>query len=123
MRKLLIVLLFPLVAFAQTPPNTVILTWDGVTVIEDNPQSNVGYRVYQQQQPCADVTAAEWAWMPPDIPSGTLTYKGAGLQDNRTYCWYVTAFTPLGESVPSNMVDKYLPFPDVTPAPFLHLAK
>lgn len=112
-------LLVPVISVAQTPPNTAILSWDGIDVVEQNGQSNVGYRVYEQKQPCASVTLSGWQWVSGDLPAGVLTWTSTGLQDNRTYCWYVTAFTPLAESDPSNTVDKYLPFPGVTPAPFL----
>lgn len=104
--------------FGQTvPPNTARLTWDLVQVVEDNAQSNVGYRVYYQMNPCADVQAAAWLWTGGNLPAGTGTHDVAPLQDNRTFCFYVTAFTPLAESPPSNTGEKYIPFPGATPAP------
>lgn len=117
-------LMFAAGASAQVVlPNTARLTWDGVAVIESNPQSNVGYRVYQQQLPCVDAVNGQWQNVSGDIPAGTLTWTATGLQDNRTYCWYVTAFTPLAESPPSSTGEKYIPFPGATPAPGNFLAQ
>jgi hypothetical protein len=76
------------------------LTWDDVG-------NASGYRVYEKPVACAD-TSEPWLRESGDIAA--ITYARTGLIEGKTYCWYVTAFNPLGESAPSNQVAKTILF-------------
>jgi hypothetical protein len=92
----------------QTPNPTTfghqaVLTWTAPTTCTDgSPCTAASYNIYKLNSTCPSGTGLTGATKIASVPAPTTTYTDTNITAPGSYCWYVTAVDPNGESTASN---------------------
>lgn len=91
-------------SFAQAVTGTATLTWNGVAA-DIASGAATGFNIYRAGVACPVTGTPSGMALQKSVAASVLTYVDAGLAAG-SYCYYITATGPGGESVPSNTAGK-----------------